>query len=277
LRKKNENLLEKVDQLKESNAIEQEEVSKQKTDMKVEIKSLHETVKKMEADMEEQKTEYLHDREVRKQELTEAEAEISTMALSTKVEEDFRKLMKVLKQIGVSGKGKQSGQEKPESQILNTLEWYNTAAIAAMVPQNYNLRHTVNRLTRSCVRPDRGFTETKDDDWDMAFQMMIEKKEIARMSAEGIDRIRRHDEELEQARADVHTRIKTNVHFIRQLQGNSYVVKNKTLQAQLQRDKDAAESYEKRQMLWKGMAGCELLSLTDAVISPATDSDCSSH
>lgn len=90
--------------------------------MKVEIKSLHETVKKTEADMEEQKTEYMHDREVQKQELIETEAEISTMALSTKFEEDFRKPMKVLNQIGVGGKGKQSGQEKPESQILNALE-----------------------------------------------------------------------------------------------------------------------------------------------------------
>lgn len=89
-----------------------------------------------------------------------------------------------------------------------------------MAQQNYNLRHTVNRLNRSCLRPDRGFTETKDDDWDMTFQMTIGTKEMARTSAEGVDKIRLHDEELEQARADVHTRIKENVHLIRQLQGN---------------------------------------------------------
>ena len=172
LRKKNENLLEKVDQLKESNATEQKKVSKQKTDMKVEIKSLHETVNEMEADVEEQKTEYLHDREVRKQELIEVEAEISTMTLSAKFEEDFEKPMKVLKQIGVD-EGKQSGQEKPESQTLPALEWYNMEAIAAMAQQNYNLRHTMNRLTRACLRLDRSFTETEDDLLDMTFQMII--------------------------------------------------------------------------------------------------------
>ena len=200
-------------------------MSKQKTDMKVEIKGLHETVKKMEVEMEEQNAEYRKERGVQKQELIEPEAKISTMALSVKFEEDFEKLMKVLKQIGVS-KDKPSGQEKPESQILDAFEWYNTEAIEAMCQQNYTLRFSVDRPTRACAREDA--TEAEGDDRDMTFQMVVGVKEMARMSAEGVNRIRRHDEELEQARGESHTRIKANVHLMRQLQGNSCVVRNKT-------------------------------------------------
>ena len=227
LKKKNDSLLEKMDKLKESNETEQEKMSKQKIDMKVEIKELHETVKKMEAEIEEQKVEYLKERGVQEQELIEAEAEISTMALSAKFEQDFKKLMEVLKQIAV-GKGKQSGQEKPESQILNALEWYtgNTEALEAMARQNHRLRHDKLRLTRACVRQD--VTETEGDGWDMTFKMVVGETEMARMSAEGVDKIRHHDEELKRARTELHTRIKTNVNIIRRLQGNACVVRNKT-------------------------------------------------
>ena len=225
LKKKNKNLLEKIDKLKEANEIEQEKVGKQKTGMKVEIKGLHEAVKKMEVEMEEQKAEHLTEREARKQELVEAEAEISSMALSAKFEQDFEKLIEVLKQIGV-GKGKQSGQEKPDSQIQNALEWYNTKAIEALCAQNYNLRFRVNRLTRACVREN--VTETEGDDLDMTFKMVVGVKGMTRMSTEGVSRIRHHDEELERARKESHNRIKANPHLIRQLQGKSCVVRNKT-------------------------------------------------
>ena len=225
LKKKNESLLEKMDKLKESNETEQERVSKHKADMKVEIKELHETVKKMEAEIEEQKVEYLREREVQEQELIEAEAEISTMALSVKFEQDFKKLLEVLKQVAV-GKSKQSSQEKPESQILNALEWYNTEALEALSRQNNRLKHDKSRLTRACVRQD--VTMTEGDSWDMTFKMVVGDIEMARMSAEGVDKIRHHDEELERARTELHTRIKTNVQIIRRLQGNACVVRNKT-------------------------------------------------
>ena len=74
-----------------------------------------------------------------------------------------------MKQIGV-GKGKQSGQEKPDSQILNALEWYNTEAIEALCTQNCNLRVKANQLTRACVR--KSVTEEEGDDWDMTFKMV---------------------------------------------------------------------------------------------------------
>ena len=168
LRRKNEVLVNKMDKLKESNEIEQELINKQKTDMKAEIKGLRKTVEKMEAEIQEQKTEYHAERGMREQELSEAEAEISTMALSLKFEEDFGKLMKVLRQIGVSkDKDKKSGQEKPESQILNALEWYDSEALEAMCLQNFKLRARVQSLTRRCTREKR--EEAEGDNWDMTF------------------------------------------------------------------------------------------------------------
>ena len=153
MRKKNEILLGKMDKLKESNEIEQELMNKQKTDMKVKIKGLKETVEEMEVEMQEQNTEYHTERKMREQELSEAKAEISTMALSLKFEEDFERLMKVLRQIGVSkDKDKRSGQEKPESQILNALEWYDSQALETMC---HRLGMRVNLLTRVCTRENK--------------------------------------------------------------------------------------------------------------------------
>ena len=227
LRRKNEVLVNKMDKLKESNEIEQELINKQKTDMKAEIKGLRKTVEKMEAEIQEQRTEYHAERGMREQELSEAEAEISTMALSLKFEEDFGKLMKVLRQIGVSkDKDKKPGQEKPESQILNALEWYDSEALEAMCLQNFKLRARVQSLTRRCTREKR--EEAEGDNWDMTFSHLIGPKEMAAMSTEGADRVKCHDVELKRARAETQNRINKNVHLIRQLQGNSCVIKNKT-------------------------------------------------
>ena len=203
LKKENEKLLERMDKLKESNENEAELMSKQRTDMKGEIKELQETVRKTEVAMEEQKMVYLKEREVQEQDLIEAEAEISAMALSVKFEQDFKKLLGVLKQVAV-GKSEQPSQEKPESQILNALEWYNTEVIEALCVQNNRLQHDKRRLTRQCVRQD--VTLPEGNSWDLTFKMMIGDKEMERMSAEGVDRIKHHDEELKQARAELHSR-----------------------------------------------------------------------
>jgi hypothetical protein len=227
LRKKNEILSGKMDKLRESSETEQELMNKQKTDMKTEIKGLQEAIQKMEVEMQEQKTEQHAERKMREQELSEAEAEILTMTLSLKFEEDFEKLMKVLQQIGVSNSThKRPEKEKPESQILNALEWYDSEALEAMCCQNHRLRTRVNLLTRICTRENRD--DWEGDNWDITFQMVIGDKEMAAMSAEGLSRLRGHDAELEQARVETRNRISKNVHLIRQLQGNSCVVKNKT-------------------------------------------------
>jgi hypothetical protein len=80
----------------------------------------------------------------------------------------------------------------------------------------------VNLLTRTCTRENA--KEVKGDTWNMTFQMVVGPKEMAAMSAEGVSKLRRHDAELERARAETQNRINKNAHLIRQLQGNSCVM-----------------------------------------------------
>ena len=84
----------------------------------------------------------------------------------------------------------------------------------------------MNLLTRVCTRENR--EEAEGDNWDMTFRMVVGPKEMAAMSAEGVSRLRCHDAELERARAETKNQINKNAHLIRQLQGNSCVIKNKT-------------------------------------------------
>ena len=148
-----------------------------------------------------------------------------TLSLSTKFDHDFQKIAGALKEIAV-GKSKQSPREKPESQLLNALEWYQMETLEAAHEKNFSLAARVKLLTRMCERND--ITELDDDRWDMTFLMAIGPEEMAKMPTEEADRLRQNNEELERVWKELHNRCNANAHLIRQLQGNACTVKNKT-------------------------------------------------
>ena len=145
--------------------------------------------------MKEQGAQYLKELTAREKELCDAEAEMVTMAEHPNARTDFNKLLGAMQTIA-KGRSDQENKGRPESQLLNSLEWYKMDAIDSLSKMNYILSRKIRWVIRHSVKLEGGTCLSKDDNWDQTFQLCIGQKKFESMPTETAEKTKQNDNAL---------------------------------------------------------------------------------
>ena len=146
--------------------------------------------------------------------MCDAEAEIATISTHPKIQAHMVKTFDVLKKIA-EGKGEHPPQERPESQLLNSLEWFGMEATQILSSMNTQSSQRIKYLTRQFGRNVTNEEPKPDDNWDSTFAMTIGPRDTELISTDTADKIWQKDEALIQAWAEMQNRINANVQLMR--------------------------------------------------------------
>ena len=137
---------------------------------------------------------------------------------------DFKRLLGAMQTIAKC-RSDQTNNERPDSQLLNSLDWYKMDAIESLSKMNSVLSRKIGWVIRHSVKLEGGTELSKDDNWDQTLQLCIGQVQFKSMSTETAEKVKQNDKALEQVWIDMQDRINTNKQLMNKLRGNVPVVK----------------------------------------------------